>query len=102
MKRTILAYNKPLPRGSVPIPDEVPVQKDNPPTGTAPHASLQELQQAAQIGQLETRGTPQWESRAPQLAPVDQGHGGHPQHWRQFDGGHNALRFKDHVIDQQR
>jgi len=83
MIRTILAYN--------------------PPTGTASHATLDELQQAAQIGQWETRGSPQWESRVPQSAPVGQGHGGHSQHWRQFDVGHNAPRvFGDPVMDQRR
>ena len=97
-----MAYKKPLPRGGVPIPGEVPVQKDNPPAGTAPQATFPELQQAAQTGHWDTRGTPRWEPRAPQLAPVDQGHGDQSQQWRSFDGGHNAPRLNDPVIDQRR
>ena len=94
MVRTILAYKKPLLRNNVPIPEDEPEQKDNPPTGTASHATLDELQQAAQIGQ--------WEPRVPQSAQFGKGHGGQSQHWRQFDGGHNASRFGDPVIDQHR
>ena len=71
MIRITLAYKKPLPRGSMSIPEDEPEQKDNPPTGTASHATLNELQQAAQVGHLDTRGSNQWESRDLQSAPVD-------------------------------
>ena len=55
MIRTILAYKKPLPQGYIPIPEDAPAQKNKPQAVTAAHATLNDLHQAAQVGQWDSR-----------------------------------------------
>jgi len=108
MTRTILAHNKPLPQGKVPIPGDVSDDGDYPATDTAPRATdtapratFAELQQAAQIGQWNTHGTPPRQMHVPQSDPVDQSHGDRTQRWDYFDESRIAPRFDDRLAGHQ-
>merc|ERR1711966_332443 len=108
MTRTILAHNKPLPQGRVPIPGDASDDGDYPatdtaprPTDPAPRATFAELQQAAQLGQWNTRGTPPRQMHVPQSDPVDQGHGDRTQRWDYCDESRIAPRFDDRMAGHQ-